>query len=147
MSKEWMYPVFRPKVSSPFGPRNLNGTIQNHTGIDFITDDGNLNILAVADGIVIHDQDAYNPELRWDITSPFSGGRFVIIKHMYDNKIYYARYLHMSENMVSINERVSAGQQIGIMGDYGYSFGTHLHFDLFDANWVLLNPTSFFKGV
>ena len=52
----------------------------------------------------------------------------------------------MSENMVSINERVSAGQQIGIMGDYGYSFGTHfILICLILKGWVLLNLSIFFK--
>ena len=146
MSKSWLYPVLRPEVSSPFGWRMLHGNWQNHTGVDFISKDGNLVIMAVADGTVIHDQDAYNPQLRWDVTSPYSGGKFVIIKHKYKRATFYVRYLHLEENHVSLNQTVTAGQQIGIMGDLGYSFGVHLHLDVFDANWVLQNPEPFFKG-
>ena len=146
MTKEWMYPVFRPKVSSPFGPRIINGAMQNHMGVDFITEDGNKIIMAIADGEVIHDQDYYNPELRWDITSPYSGGRFVIIKHDYKGATFFVRYLHLEENMVSVGQKVKAGQQIGIMGDLGYSFGVHLHLDVYDQYWVIQNPEPFFKG-
>lgn len=140
-----LYPKLRPKITSGWGWRTLNGTRQWHNGLDFISADGSDVVMAVADGVVIHDQDNYNPTLRWDVSKPDSGGRFVIIAHTINGRTYYVSYLHLEENYVSKGERVSAGQHIGKEGDYGYSYGRHLHITLWDQNWVAVDPTPYFK--
>ncbi|MGB9883320.1 MAG: peptidoglycan DD-metalloendopeptidase family protein [Microgenomates group bacterium] len=68
-------------------------------------------------------------------------GCHVIINH---NNGYQTLYAHLSRYDVSVGEKVSQGQQIGIMGSTGRSTGTHLHFEIRAGN-QLLNPLNFLK--
>ncbi len=43
-----------------------------------------------------------------------------------------AYYCHLAERRVEANQRVEAGDVIGIMGTTGYSTGIHLHFEVRD---------------
>ena len=144
-NNSWMYPKLRPKVTSSYGWRTLNGTRQWHNGLDFISEDGSNIVVDVADGVVVHDQDSYDPTLRWDVAKPDSGGRFAVIAHTWRGVQYYVSYLHLEENFVSKGERVHAGQHIGKEGDYGYSFGRHLHITVWNSNWVAVDPMLIFQ--
>ncbi len=47
---------------------------------------------------------------------------------------------------VSRNQSVSKGQQIGVMGNTGNSFGSHLHFEVHNGGWIYkggINPLNF----
>lgn len=58
----------------------------------------------------------------------WSWGNNVLIYH---NGTYSTRYAHMSSMAVSYGEYVSKGQVIGYVGNTGYSFGNHLHFEVY----------------
>ena len=45
---------------------------------------------------------------------------------------------------VSAGQRVSRGQVIGLIGNSGYSFGPHLHFEVI-KNGVKVNPLNYVK--
>lgn len=154
-------PVRAPgKYTSPYGQRVLNGVSQFHGGIDYINksdtgDDeargifwkGDRSVLSMADGVVISDQDDYNSSLRW--TEPHhSAGNMIIVKHILHGKPYFIRYLHLLENTVSIGEKVKIGQVLGIYSDAGYSFGPHVHVDMYNMFWERIDPTQIFlKGM
>lgn len=54
-------------------------------------------------------------------------------------------YGHLSSIAVTQGETVSQGQTLGIIGDTGYSTGTHLHFEVID-NGVRENPLDYLPG-
>lgn len=136
------YPVDDYKITSDYGWRKLNGEKQFHDGIDFV---GSSNaVYAISNGIVEYDQDDYNHELRW-MDRHHSAGNMVIIRHTIGGEMYYVRYLHLAENTVSKNDFVNEGDIIGAYGDVGYSFGAHLHVDVYDMKWKKKNPHIIFK--
>ncbi|WP_157753451.1 M23 family metallopeptidase, partial [Enterococcus faecium] len=56
-------------------------------------------------------------------------GNWTVIKHA-DGM--YTGYAHQSRVDVSKGQKVTAGQQIGLMGTTGPSTGEHLHFQFMD---------------
>ncbi len=57
-----------------------------------------------------------------------SWGYNVYVLH---NDRFSTRYAHCSSMIVSAGEFVERGQIIGYVGDTGYSFGNHLHFEVY----------------
>lgn len=91
-----------------------------HAGIDIANSIG-TPILAVSDGVVID-------------AGPTAGyGMWVKLRHADGTVTLYG---HVNTTMVSVGQRVMAGDQIATMGNRGNSTGPHLHFE------VLLNGTS-----
>ena len=111
-------------VTSPFGWRSLG----NHKGIDIsgANASGSL-VVAGASGVVT--------EAGW---STGGYGNYVMIDHGNGMETLYA---HMLDNslMVSAGEHVTKGQAIGRVGNTGYSFGAHLHFEV-RINGTRVNP-------
>ena len=56
-----------------------------------------------------------------------SYGHLVIIHHENGLETYYA---HMSKRLVKVGDHVKAGDVIGLCGNTGRSFGSHLHFEI-----------------
>ena len=138
-------PVSNPyKITSGYGWRTLNGIKQFHDGIDFIG--ANKNVYSIAPGICAFDMDNYSEALRW-IDPKHSAGNMVIIQHTINDATYYVRYMHLLKNLVSQKEYVTEGQKIGEYADVGYSFGAHLHLDVYDRAWKKLDPNVILKGI
>ncbi|CAM3115330.1 M23 family metallopeptidase [Mycobacterium intermedium] len=88
-----------------------------HAGIDVANSIG-TPIYAVSDGVVID-------------AGPTAGyGMWVKLRHADGTVTLYG---HINTALVSVGERVMAGDQIATMGNRGFSTGPHLHFE------VLLN--------
>ncbi|MDO4610175.1 M23 family metallopeptidase [Corynebacterium sp.] len=124
--------AFGPSVSIPaigvltsgFGPRW--GSF--HYGVD-IANVTNTPILAVMDGTVID-------------SGPAQGyGQWIRIRHD-DGAV--SVYGHLETLGVQVGERVLAGEQIGGMGNRGFSTGTHLHFEIHPDGETPVDPVTWF---
>ena len=125
----WPVPASRV-ISSDYGYREvpIAGAGANHNGIDIAAPYGS-SVLAAADGKVI--------------TSRLSttAGNMIIIDH---GGGVYSVYMHNSARLVSVGERVTAGQTIAQVGSTGLSTGNHLHFGV-SVNGVYVNPWNYLR--
>ncbi|MEO8959797.1 MAG: M23 family metallopeptidase [Rudaea sp.] len=117
-------------ISSYFGmrPDPFDGHMARHTGIDIATPFG-TSVHAVAEGMVT-----------------FAG-----VRHCYGNVVeidhgngYMTRYAHNSKNLVSVGQRVRAGQVIAKVGTTGHSTGPHCHFEVW-LHGRAVNPIAYVK--
>ena len=118
------------RVTSPYGNRTLNGTKQFHGGYDLVGV-GSYDVCAIVGGTVVHSRiitDKSNPTWQW--------GNYVCIKGT-DGRLYY--YCHMKSRAVAAGQTVKAGDKLGVMGNTGYSFGAHLHFEVREGSKAI-NP-------
>ena len=123
VSKGYVKPIADPiTVTSEFGWRTspITGAQEFHNGIDLVNGNPNTPIFASADGEVIVAGDANY--FDWY-------GNWTVIKHA-DGM--YTGYAHQSRVDVSKGQKVTASQQIGLMGTTGPSTGEHLHFQFMD---------------
>lgn len=111
--------------TSPFGPRW--GTF--HYGID-IANSTNTPILAIMAGKVIDSGEAQGY------------GQWIRILHD-DGAV--SVYGHLETLGVAVGERVFAGQNIGGMGNRGFSTGTHLHFEIHPDGSTPVDPVAWFE--
>lgn len=112
---------YKFKVTSPYGQRTLNGESQFHSGVDLVGD-GTKAVCSVCDGTVIQSRivtDKSNLTWQW--------GNYVSVQASDGTVIYYC---HLDSRAVKAGDKVKKGQRLGIMGNTGYSFGAHLHFEV-----------------
>ncbi len=95
-----------------------------HTGVDLAANVGEP-VMAAGAGTVVY--------AGWNDTGY---GNVVVIAH----GPVFTLYGHMSAINVRCGQQVSAGQVIGAVGNTGNSSGPHLHFEVRDANFNVLNP-------
>jgi len=113
---DWAWPTNKPYViTSYYGYRW--GKI--HEAIDISGTGYGSPIYAAASGVVT--KVAYNS----------TSGNYINIKH--DNG-YHSNYLHLAKQYVKTGQTVKKGQLIGLMGNSGFSTGTHLHFGIWIGN-------------
>ena len=136
--------VFVPPVPAPlkdcypslFGNRrSYNGSAYQffHTGLDFCGSQG-VEIYAPAPGIVVFSEPL------------IVRGNATVIDHGWG---VYTAYAHQSEFLVSVGDRVDAGQLIGLVGATGRVTGPHLHWEVIvggvqvdPLDWLELDPLS-----
>jgi murein DD-endopeptidase MepM/ murein hydrolase activator NlpD len=140
-------PIKKFKITSPYGWRVLNGNKQFHDGIDFISKSNNRDVFSIGPGVAVLDYDEYDDSKRWT-DQRNSAGNYVIIKTKLDDGVeYYVRYLHLRENKISKGQNISEGEKIGEYDDVGYSFGAHLHLDIYNMAWKKIDPTPLLKSI
>lgn len=95
-----------------------------HNGIDIDVETGDTIVAA------------WSGKIRYAKYNDGGFGNLVIIRHDNGLETFYA---HLSEHLVVPNQIVKAGEPIGLGGNTGRSFGSHLHFEVrfFDA---AMNP-------
>lgn len=118
-------------VTSLFGNRlhPILGVYKNHNGIDIGASYGS-KIYASDSGTVV--------------TSEYSSsyGNYIMIAH---GNGRYTLYAHMSERYSKVDDKVSQGDVIGLVGSTGWSTGPHLHFEIYE-NGVRVDPLQFFSN-
>lgn len=67
-------------------------------------------------------------------------GKFIILT---DNRGVNFLFAHLSKNYVYDLSAVALGEPIGETGNTGYSFGPHLHLEIYWGNFYF-NPQEFF---
>lgn len=109
-------PVAGACLSSGYGPRNVNGASKNHGGVDYYNREGGA-IYAAGDGVVTFagTDEAY--------------GTSVLIDHGNGVEGHYAHMVPGSLK-VSQGQRVTLGDEIGVMGRSGRAYAVHLHYEL-----------------
>ncbi|MGG0409489.1 murein hydrolase activator EnvC family protein [Peribacillus simplex] len=105
-------------VSSTMGVR----WNKQHAGID-IAASGTVPIVAAADGVVS----------RSYFSSSY--GNVIFVTHSIGGQQWTTVYAHLNSRQASEGAVVAKGQQIGIMGNTGHSYGQHLHFELHKGAW------------
>lgn len=103
-------------VTSKVGLRHdpIDGTLRHHNGVDIAVPTG-TRVKAIAAGRVVQS------------ASRGGYGNLVTIDHG-DGML--SLYGHNSQLMVSVGDRVEAGQTVALSGSTGRSTGPHLHFEL-----------------
>lgn len=113
----------------------------SHRGMDFVNDLGGVcYVTAVADGEVIYVQNGVE---GFDSVT-YTAGNYVKILH--ENGTI-TRYLHLRNGSicVKIGNKVKAGDKLGVEGNTGYSYGTHLHFDV-QVGGEYVDPLPYLTG-
>jgi murein DD-endopeptidase MepM/ murein hydrolase activator NlpD len=118
---QWPFAIGVP-MSDQFGPRVLCDTceVTMHRGVDFLPGRG-APIQAIADGVV-----------RYVEESDDGLGVHAIVDHQINGQLVSSVYCHMEFGSVAVavGEPVHVGQLIGTVGDTGFAFGPHLHFEI-----------------
>lgn len=111
--------------------RSYNGSPFNyfHTGLDFCGVSG--EIYTPAPGVVVLAEDL------------IVRGKSTIIDHGWG---IYTGYMHQSEILVEVGERVETGQVIGMIGATGRVTGAHLHWEVF-AGQIQVNPMDWLERI
>lgn len=113
------------QITLYYGNQTLNGKPYFHTGIDLVRKTNRLDtIIAAQKAKVI--KVVSNVKGR-DASKGY--GNYIELQH--DNNII-TKYCHLKYGSikVKVGQIVSKGQEIGYMGDTGYTFGAHLHFQV-----------------
>lgn len=120
-----VYPLAKGtyRHTSPYGVRvhPIFGSTIKHEGTDMAAPVG-TPIHAVADGTVVHAGNGIQGR----------SSMLVIIEHEIDGEKVQTWYVHMFRDGVFVSEgqKVTAGEVIGAVGNFGNSTGPHLHFEV-----------------
>lgn len=113
-----------------------------HNGIDIVGTGSTLDyIVAHSDGTVVQARNNY----KTTDTSGGSYGNYVLIRH---SNGMYTLYAHMRYGSVTVKvgQKVKKWQTLGYMGNTGYAFGAHLHFEVRDKNNNMIDPTKYINA-
>jgi murein DD-endopeptidase MepM/ murein hydrolase activator NlpD len=122
-----------------------------HDGSDFMLDGsfeamdaGSPDILAAEDGVVVEAHDGEYDHCHVEGTEVSCDGNsgianYVILEHA-DG--WRTLYWHMQKDSVAVavGDEVACGDTLGRIGSSGNSSAPHLHFEVQDANGVVIDP-------
>ncbi len=117
-------PVGNFVLTSPFGNRTspFTNTPQFHSGIDLAAREG-TKVQATGDGRVIFaGRFPLRRNVRW-----WRYGNVVVMEH---GASYLSIYAHLEQIQVHRGQQVHRGDQIGTVGNTGWSTSPHLHYEV-----------------
>lgn len=120
------------RMTSKFGWRDIGRGKEWHQGVDLAGATAGLKVpvYASADGVV----------KKAGALSSY--GNRVLITHTIGGKTWETNYAHLDKIIVKEGQRVKQGEQIGIMGNTGGSFGVHLHFEIHNGLYAAGQPNA-----
>ena len=124
----FIWPVIRRRITSPYGMRVSSGRKEFHSGIDIGAPTG-TNIVAAESGRV-----SYSGYMR-------GYGNVIILSH---DEGYSTVYAHNSVNLVKTGQSIKKGNVIAKVGRTGNATGSHLHFEV-RLNGKPVNPLAYLK--
>lgn len=110
------------KITSPYGNRILNGKAEFHKGVDLVGID-DKTVYAPCDGVI-----GASTIVTSKANKTWEWGNYVRLDTA-DGK-YSAFMCHLASRAVAKGQKVTKGQKLGVMGNTGYSFGAHTHFEV-----------------
>lgn len=119
----WVVPVADYRLTGRFGDSDSLWA-SSHTGLDFAAPEG-TPVRAVAAGVV------RSTSYDW------SYGATTVLTLEDGTEVWFC---HQSEQLVSVGERVAAGQVIGAVGSTGNVTGPHLHLEVRPAGGEPVDP-------
>lgn len=140
-------------ITSRFGARDIAAHAQGHTGDDIGPDGGaELPVYAPADGSVLSRFVVDGETEGWRIAWTKVFGNSVILDHGQ----HVTLYGHLRDApLVESGQVLRMGEQIGVVGNTGESFGNHLHWGMAprsnpylqrDGLGGLLDPLDYLNG-
>jgi LysM repeat protein len=123
----FIYPT-RGSITSRFGTRRdpFTGVRTFHNGVDLANSIGTPVRASMAGTVT-------------DTGFNSSYGNYIVVSH---EGGFQTLYGHLKSFGVKVGQDVGQGQQIALMGNTGYSTGSHLHFSIFKWNKPL-NPLNY----
>lgn len=103
--------------------------IYYHSGLDIGGSEGNVEVVAATDGLIVSAGKEVSPEHKTD--TPIAP-RYDVI-YLLDSRGWYYRYSHLKEfdPQIAVGREVRIGQRLGLLGKEGASGGwSHLHFEI-----------------
>lgn len=92
-----------------------------HSGLDVVGDDSH-DVLCPVSGTVKSSTiitDKSNSTWEW--------GNYVRVDDADGNRLFFC---HLDSRAVAVGQKVNPGDRLGVMGNTGYSFGAHTHFEV-----------------
>ena len=114
--EQFILPVSGP-ISTQFGERRVyeNGSYGNHhSGVDFAVEEG-TSVVSSSAGVVVY---VGNLPIRGDSVVIDHGGGVL------------SGYHHLSRTFVTSGQEIMKGQEVGEVGNTGFSTGPHLHWEI-----------------
>lgn len=156
--KVWMFPVKIRRVTSPYGWRLIQGQRRFHNGTDYTGQ--NRSAQAPTDGIIkkiVQPDTQYpykfkynNKTGQFDAVPNIPEGRawtpYMVLQCLWDENIRFVFRHGIVPNCLEAGTKVSAGDDIYKIGNYGFSMGDHLHFELVilkNGKWIEEDPDGY----
>ena len=107
----------------------------DHNGLDIVGDDSRDVLCPVAGTVKSSTIVTNKADATWE------WGNYVRVDDAKGNRLYFC---HMDSRAVKVGQSVKPGDKLGVMGNTGYSFGAHTHFEVRAAdNKTRLNPATY----